>query len=122
MGPSVVFVWQPKKWTVDAIFRQLWSVGGNEERPDVNQFYTQLLVAYNINNGWALASMPVIVVNWDFPDGEKLLLPVGGGFNKLLFMGKVPVLIMCHYYYNVIRPELAPSSELRIQFSIILAK
>ena len=122
MGPSFVFVYQPKKWTFDGIFRQLWSVGGNDERPDVNQFFAQPLVAYNVNNGWALATMPAITVNWDAPEGEKTLLPVGGGVNKLFFLGKTPILSMLHYYYHAIKPELAPSSELRVQFSIILSK
>ena len=119
VGPSFVFVWQPGNWSVDAIFRQLWSVGGNEERPDVNQLFVQPLVYYNINSRWALATMPAITVNWD--SEEKLLLPVGGGINRL-FYGKVPVLVMFHYYYHVVKPELAPSSELRIQFSVIFTK
>lgn len=122
LGPSAVFVWQPKKWTVDVIFRQLWSVGGNQSRPDVNQLYIQPLVAYNITKGWAFATMPVITVNWNFPEGNKALVPIGGGVNKLFFLGKLPVLSMFHYYHNIERPALAPSSELRIQFSMILSK
>jgi hypothetical protein len=122
LGLSGVFVWQPKKWTIDAIIRQLWSVGGNDERPDVNQIFIQPLVAYNLTKGWALATMPVITGNWDYIEGEKWLIPVGGGFNKLFVVNKLPMLLMCHYYYNVVRPSLAPSSELRIQLSLIFAK
>ena len=127
LGPSVTFPIASDnrlgsgKWSVDAIFRQLWSVGGDEERPDVNQFFVQPLVYYNLNKGWAIATMPVITVNWKYPEGEKLLLPVGGGINKL-FYGKVPVLVMCHYYYHAVKPDLAPSQELRIQVNFIFAK
>ena len=122
LGASAVFVWQPKKWTIDAIFRQLWSVGGSEDRTDVNQLLAQPLIAYNIKDGWAVATMPVITVNWDFPEDQKALVPFGGGVNKLLFLGKIPMLVMCHYYYNAIRPELAASSEFRLQLTFILAK
>jgi hypothetical protein len=122
LGPSAVLVWQPKKWTIDAIFRQLWSVGGNDERPDINQFYIQPLVAYNLNNGWAVATMPVITANWDYIDSEKWLVPVGAGINKLFKLNKTPILLMCHYYYHAVKPNFAPSSELRVQLSIILAK
>lgn len=122
VGPSVVFVWQPKQWPIDAIIRHLWSVAGDDYRLDVNQFYVQPLVAYNLKNGWALATMPVITGNLDYDEENRWLVPVGGGFNKLFTLNKTPILLMCHYYYNVIKPELAASSELRIQFSVILAK
>jgi hypothetical protein len=121
-GASAVFVWQPKKWTIDAIFRQLWSVAGDDERTDVNQIYIQPLVAYNLTNGWAIATMPVITGNWDYVEDERWLIPVGGGFNKLFVTNKMPMLLMCHYYYHVVKPTLAPSSELRVQLSLILAK
>jgi hypothetical protein len=122
IGPSVVFVWQPKKWTIDAIIRQLWSVAGDDDRRDVNQFYIQPLVAYNLKNGWAVATMPVITANWDYEEEQKWLIPLGGGINKLFTVAKKPMLLMCHYYYHVVKPELAASSELRIQLSVILAK
>ncbi len=88
VGPSTVFVWQPGKWTIDAIFRQLWSVGRNYERPDVNQFYIQPLIAYNLNKGWALAIMQVMTANWDNINSEIWLVPIGGGFNKLFYLSK----------------------------------
>jgi len=122
VGPSVVFVYQPAQWTIDAIIRQLWSVGGDENRVDVNQLYIQLLVAYNLKGGWAIATMPVITANWDYSDENKWLVPVGGGINKLLYTKKAPILLMCHYYYNVIKPTLAGSSELRIQVSFLFPK
>jgi hypothetical protein len=119
LGASLVFVWQPANWTIDAIFRQLWSVAGSDDRGDVNQFFIQPLVAYNLKNGWALATMPVIVANWNYDQENKWLVPIGGGVNKLFYLNKTPVLLMFHYYYNIIKPELVGTSELRIQFSFI---
>ena len=122
LGPSLAVVWQPGKWTFDAILRQLWSVGGNSERKEVNQLYLQPLAAYNLKHGWALATMPIVTTNWDEPEGERWLIPVGGGVNKLFKVNNLPILLMCHYYYHLVKPELAATSELRVQLSIILAK
>lgn len=122
IGPSMVVVWQPAKWTIDVIVRQLWSVRGDIDRYNVNQFFLQPLVAYNLNKGWALATMPVITANWDYDQENIWLVPVGGGFNKLFFIKKLPILLMCHYYYNVVKPELAGSSELRIQFTFLFPR
>ena len=122
IGPSVVLVYQPGKWTIDIILRQLWSVGGNDERRDVNQFFLQPLVAYNLPNSWAISTMPVITVNWDSEADQKWLLPVGAGISKLLMLGRLPMIFMVQYYYNAIKPTLAPASELRVQFNFILSK
>ena len=80
------------------------------------------MVAYNLNKGWAIATMPVITANWDYDQENIWLVAVGGGFNKLFFIKKPPILLMCHYYYNVVKPELAGSSELRIQFTFLFPK
>jgi hypothetical protein len=38
MGPAAVALMMPKPWVVGALARQLWSVAGPSNRPDVSQF------------------------------------------------------------------------------------
>jgi len=122
LGPSIVLVMQPGKWTIDMIIRQLWSVGGNDEFRDVNQFFFQPLIAYNLPKRWSISTMPAITSNWDSEADQKWLVPLGGGVSKLVLLGKTPVVLMAQYYVNVIKPDLAASSELRIQLSFIISK
>jgi hypothetical protein len=106
-GPTVVFLAQPKPWTVGVLFRQLWSFEGDDDRPDVNQFLMEPFVNYNLDKGWYLISDMVMTANWDAPSGDVWTVPVGGGAGKL-FKAKVPVNFRVEAYYNVARPDAGP--------------
>ena len=54
IGPSVVVLAQPGKWTVGILFNQLWSTSGAKDRTDVNQIYLQPFANYNVGSGLAV--------------------------------------------------------------------
>lgn len=122
IGPSIVLVLQPGKWTVDMIIRQLWSIGGDDDRRDVNQFFIQPLIAYNLPNRWAISTMPAITCNWDSDPSQRWQVPLGGGISKLIMFGFIPTVLIAQYYINVIKPDLAADSELRVQLNFIFSK
>ena len=122
VGPSIVAVYQAGRWTMDVVLRQTWSVGGDHLRRDVNQFVATPLVAYSLGNGYMLSTFPSISANWDFEEGQRWTIPVGGGLSKVLFLGKLPVAVAAQYYQNVVRPDFAANSEFRISTTFILAK
>ena len=43
MGPSVVALLQPGKWTLGALVNNVWSIAGSGSRPDVNQMLLPVL-------------------------------------------------------------------------------
>ena len=51
LGPSVVALAQPGKWTVGALFNQIWSVSGATDRDDVNSTFLQPFANYNLGGG-----------------------------------------------------------------------
>ncbi len=48
MGPSIVALVQPGKWTVGALVNNVWSCAGQSSRPDVNQMLFQYFINYNL--------------------------------------------------------------------------
>jgi hypothetical protein len=44
MGPAAVALTMPKPWVIGALARQLWSVAGPSDRPNVSQFLLQPFV------------------------------------------------------------------------------
>ncbi len=122
LGPSFVMVYQNGPWTFDLVFRQTWSIGGDENRIDVNQFVAQPLIAYGLGNGWVINTFPTISANWDFEKGQQWTLPLGAGLSKVTFLGPLPVAVALQYYQYVLRPDLAPQSELRLTTTFILSK
>ena len=122
LGPSIVVVFQTEKWTFDMVFRQIWSIGGDSNRRDVNQLVVQPLIAYGLGKGFTLSTFPTISANWDFEENQRWTVPVGGGLSKVAFLGKLPIVFSLQYYKYVVRPDLAPKSELRFTSTFILSK
>jgi hypothetical protein len=122
IGPSVVVLAQPQPWTVGALARQLWSVAGDDDRADVNQFLIQPFVNYNLADGWYLVSAPVLTANWDAPSGQRWTVPVGGGVGRLFRVGKLPVNASLQTYYNIERPTLGPEWAIRFQVQFLFPR
>jgi hypothetical protein len=121
VGPSLVVLKMGKKWVYGGIINNTWSVAGPSDVEDVNSLYTQLFVNYNLPKGLYLTTSPIITANWEAPDGQQWTVPIGAGIGKIVKIGgKLPVNLQAGYYYNVIRPDFGPTSQLRLQASLML--
>ena len=121
-GASMIFVYQREKWTFDMVLTQTVSFAGDQGRKDVNSLVAQTLVAYNLGKGWMINTFPTIKADWTADKGQQWTMPVGGGINKVAFLGKLPVSLGAQYYYNAVRPDLAPQGELRFTTTIVFNK
>jgi hypothetical protein len=79
MGPAAVALMVPKPWAIGTLVRQLWSVAGPSNRPNVSQLLLQPFVNYNMAEGWYLVSSPIITANWEASSGNKWAFPLGAG-------------------------------------------
>jgi hypothetical protein len=59
IDPAAAALVMPKPWVVGILARQLWSVAGPSNRPNVSQLLLQPFVNYNMAEGWA-GVLPVI--------------------------------------------------------------
>ena len=90
LGPSVVALVQPGKWTVGALWNQIWSVDGANDRDDVNQMYLQPFANYNVGQGLAVGALIESSTNFEADDEQwtsYLLFSV----SKVTLLGKRPV-------------------------------
>ena len=74
-GPSIVLLTQPGHWTIGFLSNNIWSIGGERHRTQVNQFLTQYFVNYNLKKGWFLTESPVLTSNWMAAGGNQWLVP-----------------------------------------------
>jgi opacity protein-like surface antigen len=118
-GPTAVALVTPGHWVIGALANNQWSVGGNPLRPPVNQFLVQPFVNYNMAHGWYLTSSPIITANWLAAPGQQWNVPIGGGFGRLFKLGDQPVSASIQGFYNVVRPDGAPTWQLRSFFSLL---
>jgi len=119
VGPSVVLVYGKPNYMAAAIISDWKSVGGDEAKPDVHTFYFQYIFTYFLQKKWYVSSAPINLANWKADAGQQWTVPLGGGFGKMINIGKLPLDLQTQAFYNVIRPDGAPEWQWRFQLKFI---
>jgi hypothetical protein len=122
IGPTVVVLRIQGHWLFGTLVQNLSSVAGPTARPDVNQMLMQPFANYNLRHGWYLTSSPIITANWEVNSNERWLVPVGGGFGKIVHFGKLPVNIYTQFFRNVERPDGTTHWSARFQAQLLFPK
>ena len=120
IGPSFLALVQPGEWTFGFLMNNVWSFAGNSDAADVNRGLLNLFIVRQLGEGWYVNGVPIITVNWKAESGQRWIVPLGIGAGKLSFVGKLPLNIQVGYYYNIVKPDFGPKSQLRIQAQILL--
>lgn len=121
-GPTAVGVYMEKHWVVGLLANNIWSFAGQSGREDVNQMLVQPFVNYNLPGAWYFTFSPIITANWKAPSDNAWTVPLGLGVGKVFRLGKLPLNTQVSGYYNVVKPDLGPDWQLRLQIAILLPK
>jgi hypothetical protein len=89
VGPSVVALAQPGRWTIGALFNHLWSTSGANDRPDVNQTFIQPFANYNLGGGLAVGA--TMEASGDWEADETWTAPLLFSVSKVTLLGRRPV-------------------------------
>jgi hypothetical protein len=117
-GPNVVVLVMPGKWVIGALTSQLWSFAGPSARSNVSSFLLQPFVNYNLKEGWALSTAPIITANWTATQ-NKWAVPLGGGFAKTFKDYGQLMQVSVQYYTWITRPLANPQTDLKITWSLL---
>ena len=120
VGPSVVVLAQPTPWTLGLLANNVWSFAGDDDRPDVNRGLAQYFIVRQLGDGWYVNSAPIITWNWEADSDDRWTVPFGAGAGKLFFLGALPINTQVGAYYNVVKPDIGPDWQLRIQVQTIV--
>ena len=98
LGPSILIMHQGKGLSVGFIANQVWSVAGNADREDFNQFYTQIFLSHSYKSGASLGANAEITQNWQGNTTLITINPSVGGVTRIgeqmvqfAFMPLIPV-------------------------------
>jgi hypothetical protein len=122
MGPSVVVLVQPNKWTLGFLVNNVWSLTGNSHLPNVNQFLLQYFINYNLPKGWYITWQPTLTANWKATNGGRWVIPVGGGIGRIMRLGAQPVNLTAQFYGNAVHPPGASPWSMRLQIAFLFPK
>ena len=119
LGPTAVILAMPGPWVVGALANNIWRISGNDQTTEINQFFLQPFINYNLARGWAISTAPAITANWSAPSGEEWTLPVGLGISKIDRIGSRPVNLGLQYYHLAEHPSGAADEQWRFVFALL---
>jgi hypothetical protein len=119
IGPTFVALAQPKFGTIGVLVNNIWSVAGHADKPDVNQFYLQPFMNYNLKKAWYLSlTTSGITANWEKTTG-RWLVPIGGGPGRVWRFGHQAVNVQSFFFGNVVHPKGASPWTFRMSFTLL---
>jgi len=122
IGPSIVVLEQPGKWTLGALVNNVFSFAGQSSRPDVNQMVFQYFINYNLQHGWYITWQPTLTANWEATNGGRWVVPFGGGIGRIMKLGFQPVNLTAQVYGNAVHPPGASPWGMRLQIAFLFPK
>ena len=122
VGPSVVLLTQPGHWTIGVLANNVWSVGGPQGRPRINQFLMQYFINYNLEKGWYLTTSPIVTADWRASQGNEWVAPVGGGVGRVCRLGPMPANISVQFFGNAARPAGSSPWGMRLQMAFLFPR
>ncbi|MFC3881081.1 hypothetical protein ACFOSV_12880 [Algoriphagus namhaensis] len=81
----------------------------------------QYFYTINLSNGWQINATPTYAYNHRAESGNKLTLPLGTGFQKVVLFGKVPVRFGAQYWYYIASPDtFGPQHHFRVTVAPVI--
>ena len=122
VGPAGVALQINGRWVYGALLMNVWSFAGSGNNK-LNLMTFQPFVNYNLNDGWYIASVPIITSNWEEDAKHRWTVPLGVGIGKAMKFWKIPGTAQLHAYYNVVTPDdYGETWQLRIQIQLLFPR
>src|SRR5208282_3701035 len=124
LGPTFVLLHleHGSPWVYGALANNVWSAGTSSSSPSYNNGLLQPFINYNFEGGMYITSSPVLTVNWKASGSQQWTVPLGAGVGKLFKIGRLPVNSQLSWYSNVVRPNFAPTWQIRAQVQFMFPK
>ncbi|MCE9625845.1 MAG: neuromedin U [Deltaproteobacteria bacterium] len=122
IGPTAVALGVMGPWVGGLLINNVWSVAGDNTRSSVNQMLMQPFVNYNLPHGWFVTTSPILTANWEAPNSNRWLVPIGAGGGKILKIGSQPINLNSQMYYNALRPKGVGEVTWRVSLAFLFPK
>lgn len=121
LGPAAGFAKQ-EKWGLWGFFNQnLFTVAGDDDRPDVNLSTIQPVLNYTLGNGWSAGTSEMVVV-YDWEAGDFSSLPLGVKLSKLVRGNGLPWQWTLSYEHNFDDDAVSAADTVSFTFKLLVPK
>ncbi len=120
IGPSIVALTQPGKWTLGILYNQIWSVSGANDRDDVNTLFLQPFANYNLGAGLSAGVMMEASANYEAD--ETWTAPLLLSISKVALLGKRPVNFQAAAGPTLANPDGGASWRFRLSATFLFPR
>lgn len=120
LGPTVVVLTQPGKWTLGALANQIWSTSGANDRAAVNRMFLQPFANYNLGGGLAVGASMEASGNWK--EQEMWTAPLFFSVSKVTRLGMQPVNLQVAAGPTLVSPSGGPSWQFRLAATFLFPR
>ena len=118
-GPTVVVLKQSGKMRYGALWNQIWSFSGNNNRADVNQMFLQPFFAYQATRTLTVTLQSETTANWEV-DEDRWTVPINVLFGKMSTFGAFPASYQLGFGGFLEHPAVGPSWKIRAAIVVLL--
>lgn len=112
-------MWLRGPWVIGALGTTTWTFADYGDSRAVGAFFVQPFVDFNLGEGWALTTAPMITAEWGGPGATSWTVPVGAGVSWTTRIGSQPMTLSAQYYANVERDSATPRNQCRLVVSFL---
>ena len=120
-GPTAVVLKQTGKMTYGALWNQVWSFSGNNQRADVNQMFLQPFFAYQVTRTLTVTLQSETTANWEVEE-DRWTVPLNMSVSKLSSFGVFPASYQVGVGGFATHPDIGPSWKVRAAIVILLPR
>jgi hypothetical protein len=120
IGPTAVALKQTAdSWTYGALANHLWSIAGDDDRPDISSTYLQPFLAKGLGKGRTLSANFESSYDWK---GQQWSVPLNIAYSKVNKIGTQLVSYQGGVRYYFEGPDGGPDWGLRFTFTLLFPK
>ncbi|MDN5870421.1 MAG: transporter [Nitrococcus sp.] len=120
LGPTAVVLKQKGPWTYGALANHIWSVAGDDDRPDISQTFMQPFLAYITRTSTTFTLNTESTYDWK---AENWSVPINALVSQLLKLGPVPIQLSLGARYWMESPDNAAEGwGLRAQLTLLFPR
>ena len=120
LGPTAVALKQVGPWTIGGLANHIWSVGGDDDRADINATFVQPFVSYITKTKTTFGVMTESTYDWE---NSAWSVPLNAQVAQLFKIGPQIMQLMVGGRYWVESPDGGPEGwGLRVQLTLLYPK
>lgn len=118
-GPTIVLLKQSGPSTIGLLANHIWSIAGDDDRPDVSATFIQPFFSYTTRKATTYTVNTESTYNWK---AEKWLVPINVSVAQLVRVGKQPMSFGLAGKYYVSSPSAGPHWGMRFTTTLLFPK